>query len=1768
MKSRYQLLVSKDKQCRLLLFALVPLFTFAAILSLGISAIPCFSSQIITLNFGDTSGKYGAEVISIYSTEASSYTFRMVNSSNPAISKAVVFTSSAKPSLSFVSLTETFKLESKQSLELPNKRFRTGCNFLMYDEPIYLLPNSFLKYTPTNTTNSIQLCLFTQREQYVQFLTDGHFNCPQTFRNSTRSSPSVLFHISEASLYYVAIEANSNLSAALPINITVNRSYYDTSKLHNLSSSDCNNPLTPGSVCEMKLCDHYLTCQNSAINYIAFQSTEPVLLEYTIFETFWLSWKKRIIIFTMAAIFVTVASITIFGVVVCLCCYRCSKGTQNKSINVITYVPNKRGILCRYDRCCFIWQGAAVTAFILAFITLFIALQFNSVESLSNTTKTVTIDKNPTLVGQVQSMSSIKITQIFSVAETVSVFKLPCSLVNTSFASIFQTRKIRASHNSNSSRYGFNYDYSIPLVLSMGSEITYIVTNIASSSPNLTETCLRFVLMNSHDAYNEFLNLPDYYNFTRYVSRSDCLLENKNVTFNIDQVQGIYYVGVEIPQSVSEISAIVNVAHTYFELSNSDKECSNLSIKSPNCSIHICNKWMCLNNKQNICIFANSTSPDELTVDTQPVLYGGGLTVYLIILSMFLLLLGVSILVILLIICVYINCCSTFIKYLVSLKKGKLCRSILIGIFLLATCLILVGSLTLLLINPWKFSDYAVVADQKGFTMLHQNLSSFTSSEIDVDLNNENGNSSIEIYAVPWNNISVLHETVHSYVNCSSFPCIISKYLYVVRSEKTDFNYTIKMVSKPNDTGLQFCFSIFDDETKYNYFISKQTYQPAKSKLFNSTNSKSLFFRFSGSDMKKSAAYYFTLVHFAYPFDYLSSIHDYSVQVEVSFNASIGYYMLPFSTKPVLNDRSSEGQSFNFQNSNSILAKYNGSTVAHIYLKNGNLIDATLGIVFILIIALTAVLLIVFTIIIALSKACLNFLPQKNDQEPLLQSNSIPSVAAQNNQNFFIITQQRLHDVNRSQDSIEGYRNYSYATDEGVDSDTDATDSPIVFKKPTIRTRRQEACTFSDPESGYYSTDDRRRYLSSATAHRQGRRLIDYTSSDSDSTADDCTRGRTTENTGRKHALSDIKESSITHSTTPAETKAILPTLETSKQSKLSDVGCANLECKDKVNTLHFEDKGNGEANFRKTESVYKQQLKPENVLLDRKFQAIENVFGKLIKLKLQANDGLMHHCDQSGITLVIPEGAVQESTTVWFGACLLSDKFKFGDYVPVTPIVWVHIDRKLDKCAELYIPHDVVISSEDNLQQFTILTAHDDECSDVISFRENDASKLELASGSQIFKISSPHFCSNCVAVQKRAYKAIPRRYLIAQADKKIGSREELLVQFIFLCQLQGCKKVVEDQCDKEEYRNISWKPVTFTGAGQVSLSFEPHNVSGWKIEKVGLFTNYISTEDIDYYQMMGCKNAAEVTEDEFERLKLLEDICSYPPRFKIQFKPNAAVKRSQKVIVQFNQVHPPVNSTILLEGSKELSPSLSSSTSTSTESSIDQMTYANDPLLGDCLYIVTSEGDLGKKWFYFGSRLGLTYGQLRNIELLTSTDFTQCTREVIIHWRDQNRSESWKPLAVALAKIGFKDLAHKVKNHFNPPSVLESEPEDKEDDYKGVYCNLCEEYHLKPENIQQEVPNINSPPDMVDLINLVAAKIPDKFYQFGTAIRVNNGYLKSLYDTYHDPVDRFTDVLNRWKDNDPDTYTWSTVIKVIQSDAIGAYAIAHDIIEYLKQK
>ena len=60
------------------------------------------------------------------------------------------------------------------------------------------------------------------------------------------------------------------------------------------------------------------------------------------------------------------------------------------------------------------------------------------------------------------------------------------------------------------------------------------------------------------------------------------------------------------------------------------------------------------------------------------------------------------------------------------------------------------------------------------------------------------------------------------------------------------------------------------------------------------------------------------------------------------------------------------------------------------------------------------------------------------------------------------------------------------------------------------------------------------------------------------------------------------------------------------------------------------------------------------------------------------------------------------------------------------------------------------------------------------------------------------------------------------------------------------------------------------------------------------------------------------ELTNNHKERLKLLEKLLSYPPRFRLKFKlqlQNIMEVKSQSVTVRFNGVNPPTTIDIVLE-------------------------------------------------------------------------------------------------------------------------------------------------------------------------------------------------------------------------------------------------------------
>ena len=185
-------------------------------------------------------------------------------------------------------------------------------------------------------------------------------------------------------------------------------------------------------------------------------------------------------------------------------------------------------------------------------------------------------------------------------------------------------------------------------------------------------------------------------------------------------------------------------------------------------------------------------------------------------------------------------------------------------------------------------------------------------------------------------------------------------------------------------------------------------------------------------------------------------------------------------------------------------------------------------------------------------------------------------------------------------------------------------------------------------------------------------------------------------------------------------------------------------------------------------------------------------IFENLITLTVSTT-GLVHHCSQYGVTLIIPEGAIEHTATVWFGVCLFSDKFKFeDDYIPVSPIVWIYINCQLIKPVELYIPHHIDVSNmKDTNNQLYLLTADDESFKKdkIFTFKQNY--KYQVIIKSTLVKILAPHFCSNCIGVKRTEFSIIPKKYLIIRADKLLDNDHTVLVDYCLLYLQNKCKEV-----------------------------------------------------------------------------------------------------------------------------------------------------------------------------------------------------------------------------------------------------------------------------------------------------------------------------------------------------------------------------------------
>ena len=87
-----------------------------------------------------------------------------------------------------------------------------------------------------------------------------------------------------------------------------------------------------------------------------------------------------------------------------------------------------------------------------------------------------------------------------------------------------------------------------------------------------------------------------------------------------------------------------------------------------------------------------------------------------------------------------------------------------------------------------------------------------------------------------------------------------------------------------------------------------------------------------------------------------------------------------------------------------------------------------------------------------------------------------------------------------------------------------------------------------------------------------------------------------------------------------------------------------------------------------------------------------------------------------------------------------------------------------------------------------------------------------------------------------------------------------------------------------------------------------------------------------------------------------------------------------------------------------------------------------------------------------------------------------------------------------------------------------------------------------------------------MSDLLNKVAAKIPNKWKNMGIQLNIDGGRLETISTKCADDLLRFADVFELWKGCGTPPYTWATIIDALRAPSIDEVALANDLKQWVE--
>ena len=96
---------------------------------------------------------------------------------------------------------------------------------------------------------------------------------------------------------------------------------------------------------------------------------------------------------------------------------------------------------------------------------------------------------------------------------------------------------------------------------------------------------------------------------------------------------------------------------------------------------------------------------------------------------------------------------------------------------------------------------------------------------------------------------------------------------------------------------------------------------------------------------------------------------------------------------------------------------------------------------------------------------------------------------------------------------------------------------------------------------------------------------------------------------------------------------------------------------------------------------------------------------------------------------------------------------------------------------------------------------------------------------------------------------------------------------------------------------------------------------------------------------------------------------------------------------------------------------------------------------------------------------------------------------------------------------------------------------------------------------SIVVETPKCSAAPKLRDLANRVAAIIPHKWKQVAIQLELSRGERKGIEKDEDECFDRFTAVLEQWKQSASLPYTWKTLVTALKSTSVDEQTLAEHL-------